>query len=466
MDPDPSNYSILHTLFITNDFAGIAIGISFLVILLICSALISASEVALFSLKPNDLKKLAEDSPKSYEHIEKLRERPRYLLAAILISNNFINIAIVIISYFVLNKLLPNALFERWATGLVHSIGLASDTIGWMANAINFLLTTAGITFLLVLFGEVSPKIYANLNNLRHSRLMAPSLLILEKLYRPVSSLLVEWSSRIESNIYEKRLTASSSKTTDKREIDVAIDLAVNDHKEGEIDILKGIINFGDVTAKQIMKSRVDVVAIDEASDFGQVMKIVRESGFSRIPVYEEDFDNIKGLLYVKDLLGYTDEKSDFDWQKLIRTNVLYVPESKKIYDLLREFQAKRTHMGIVVDEYGGSGGVITLEDIMEEVIGDIKDEFDHEEEVFYTQIDEHNYIFEGKTLLNDVIRILDLDKDIFDEVRGSADSIAGLIIELVGNLPNRDREIKYKHLKFKIVSVSKRRIEKININL
>ena len=275
----------------------------------------------------------------------------------------------------------------------------------------------------------------------------------------------MEWSSGVESRIYERRLNISA-KPTDKKEIDAAIELAVTDDENGEIDILKGIINFGDVSAKQIMKSRVDVVAIDISSDFNQVLKVVRESGFSRIPVFDEDFDTIKGLLYVKDLLGYTNEKEDFKWTTLIRNNVLYVPESKKIYDLLREFQAKRTHIGIVVDEYGGSAGLVTLEDIMEEVIGDIKDEFDQEEEVIYTKIDDHNYIFEGKTLLNDVVRILDLENDIFDDVKGSADSLAGLILELTGTMPARDKQVKYKDLHFKIVSVSKRRIEKINIHL
>ena len=464
MDPDPSSYSILYVLF-SADFWNISIGFFILLILLVCSALISASEVALFSLKPNHLKKLEDKNPLSFRKIEKLRDRPRYLLATILISNNFINIAIVIISYFLVTKLFPDALFQSWAESLTDTFAISATRIGGISRSINFLITTAGITFLLVLFGEVSPKIYANLHNLRHSQLMAPVLLFLNRIYRPLSTLLVEWSARIETNIYEKRLR-TSSKPTDKKEIDTAIELAVSDDDSGEIDILKGIINFGDVTAKQIMKSRVDVVAIEESSDFGQVMKIVRDSGFSRIPVYEEDFDNIKGLLYVKDLLGYSEEMSSFIWQKLIRNNVLYVPESKKIYDLLREFQSKRTHMGIVVDEYGGSDGVITLEDIMEEVIGEIKDEFDQEEEVDYSKIDDHNYIFEGKSLLNDVIRILDLDKDIFDDARGSADSIAGFIIEMTGSLPNRDREIKYKQLRFKIVSVSKRRIEKINIHL
>jgi gliding motility-associated protein GldE len=465
LDPDPSNYLIHNILFSSSDFWPITLGILILILLVAGSALISASEVALFSLKPIDLKKLEESHPASYIKIERLREKPKYLLATILISNNFINIAIVIISYFIVSKLLPPDVFRSIALEIVELLNLSPQRVEGIDSGINFIITTAGITFLLVLFGEVSPKIYANLNNIKHSRLMASPLLFLEKVYRPLSGLLVIWSSRIESNIYEKRLTATA-KYTDKKELDAAIELAVSSDQNGEIDILKGIINFGDVTAKQIMKSRVDVISIDESNDFHQVMQIVRDSGFSRIPVYSEDFDNIKGILYVKDLLGYTEEKATFKWAKLIRNTVLYVPESKKIYDLLREFQAKRTHMGIVVDEYGGSAGVITLEDIMEEVIGDIKDEFDQEEEPFYTKIDDHNYIFEGKTLINDVIRILELDKDIFDQVRGTADSIAGLIIELTGSIPHVDKEIKFKHLRFKIVSVSKRRIEKVNIHI
>ena len=464
MDPDPSQFFNIFIIASSLNFWTISSGIVSLIILLFFSAMISASEVALFSLKPNDLKLLQENHESSFLKIQKLRDRPRYLLASILISNNFINIAIVILSYYLLSKLLPNEVYHNLAELAVNSIGIPTS-VEKAAIIFNFLISTAGITFILVLFGEVSPKIYANLNNLRHSRMMAPSLLILEKIYKPISTILVEWSSRVEYKIYEKRLS-SANKPTNKKEIDTAIELAVSDDENGEIDILKGIINFGDVSAKQIMKSRVDVVALDKSADFGQVMKVVRDSGFSRIPIFEEDFDKIEGLLYVKDLLGFTNEKSAFKWNKLIRNNVLYVPESKKIYDLLREFQSKHTHIAIVVDEYGGSAGLVTMEDIMEEVIGDIKDEFDQEEEVVYTKIDDHNFIFEGKTLLNDVVRILDLDKDIFDEEKGSADSIAGFILELTGKMPIRDRELKYRHLKFKIVSVSKRRIEKININI
>ncbi|MEE9373692.1 MAG: gliding motility-associated protein GldE [Saprospiraceae bacterium] len=464
MDPDPLQYLDIY-LIASIGFWNISFGVFLLILLLFLSAMISASEVALFSLKPNDLKKLEETYHKAFKKIEKLREKPKYLLANILISNNFINIAIVILSYFLLSKMLPDTVYNKLAENTVSIFGEGLRTNKQWAAIYNFIISTTSITFLLVLFGEVSPKIYANLNNVKHSRMMATPLLILESLYRPISTLLVEWSSGIERKIYEKRLILTGN-PTDKKDIDAAIDLAVSADDSGEIDILKGIINFGDVSAKQIMKSRVDVIALNISADFGQVMKVVRDSGFSRIPIFKEDFDAILGLLYVKDLLGYSNEGNNFNWQKLIRKNVLYVPESKRLYDLLREFQAKRTHIAIVVDEYGGSAGIVTLEDIMEEVIGDIKDEFDLDEEVIYTKIDEHNYIFEGKTMLNDVVRLLDLNNDIFDDVKGSADSLAGLILELLGTMPKRDIEIKFKDLHFKIISVSKRRIEKINIHL
>lgn len=465
MDPDPSLY--LGYIFLLSNLGWfqISLGIGLLIFLLFLSAMISASEVALFSLQPNDLKNLEENHPDSFQKIDRLRKRPKYLLATILISNNFINISIAVLSFYLLSNMIPISVYDDLALFTRESfIGSFRTSEQW-SEMYNFIINTAIITFLLVLFGEVTPKIYANLNNLKHSRMMASPLLLLEKIYRPFSGVLVGWSSGVEEKIYERRLNLTG-KTTDKKDIDTAIELAVSDDDSGEIDMLKGIINFGDVVTKQIMKSRVDVVALDITADYEEVMKMARESGFSRIPVYEDDFDTIKGLLFVKDLLGHSDEKKDFQWTKLVRNNVLYVPESKKIYDLLREFQAKRTHLAIVVDEYGGSAGLVTLEDIMEEVIGDIKDEFDHEEEVDYTKIDEHNYIFEGKTLLNDVVRILDLENDIFDDVKGESDSLAGLILELTGTMPARDKELKYKDLTFKIVSVSKRRIEKININL
>lgn len=465
MDPDPPSLILFDHFILLANFTQIGGMLLLLLILLICSALISASEVAFFSLSPQDIGTLNKEGGKANENIISLKERPRNLLATILISNNFINIAIVILSDYVIRKSIPEATFIAWAEQLVQGAGLSFISVSLWASIISVTITIVGVTFLLVLFGEVAPKIYANLNNIRHAKLMALPLIILSKLFAPLNGLLVQFSGKIEERVYRQRLTTHS--TTDKKEIDKAIDLAVaEEHDREDVDILKGIIKFGDVTTKQIMKSRVDVTALDIEEDFKSVMRTIKDSGFSRLPVYEEDFDNIKGILYVKDLLAYTQQDAQFDWTQLIRSNTMYIPEAKKIDELLKEFQLKRTHMAVVVDEYGGTQGLVTLEDIMEEVIGDIRDEFDADEEVDYLKIDDHNYIFDGKTLINDVARIIDVDNDLFNEGRGSADSLAGLILELEGQIPKRDKVINYGDFKFKIVSVNKRRIEKINITL
>ena len=292
---------------------------------------------------------------------------------------------------------------------------------------------------------------------------MSGPLTFLMWLLNPASSILVGWSSKME-----KRLSANSSQNlTSKEDIDAAIDLTMtNDtpHATQEADILKGIVNFGDTSAKQIMHPRMDIVYVDVENTFKEVMKIVKESGYSRLPVIKEDLDNISGILYVKDLLAYTEEGDQFEWQKLIRPSALFVPESKKIDELLREFQLKRMHMAVIVDEYGGTAGIATLEDIMEEVVGDIKDEFDQEEDVDFIKITDNNYIFEGKTLLNDVCRIIGVSAGYFDDVRGDADSLAGLILEIVGAIPNSEKEITINDITLKVVTVTKRRIEKISL--
>ena len=293
---------------------------------------------------------------------------------------------------------------------------------------------------------------------------MAIPLAILERICSPFSSILVGLSNRLESKFSK----GNNLSNTSREDIDKAIELSVSDGQNAnqEVDILKGIVKFGDVTAKQIMKSRVDVVALDEESDFAEVLDTVKSSGYSRIPVFKDDFDTVTGILYVKDLLGHTSESKDFEWKTLVRTSVLYVPESKKIDDLLREFQSKRTHIGIVVDEYGGSAGLITLEDVMEEVVGDIKDEFDDTEDIEYVQIGKDNYIFEGKSMINDVCRVIGKDTNFFDDIRGNADSLAGLILETTGIIPKVEKRIIYQDVEFGIVSVTKRRIEKINVKI
>lgn len=433
--------------------------------LLFSSALVSGSEVAFFSLSYTDLKKLKESDTVADQAIIVLKEQPRKLLATILISNNFINIAIVILSDFVLQSAFPDTAFDHWAETLLRIFFIPSiNQIEIWGDLLGFLITIAGVTFLLVLFGEVAPKVYARINNLKLARFMARPLDIMMRLFHPVSIVLVR-----STGIMERRLAgAGNGNSPSRADIDEAIELTVSQEKGAgrDIDILKRIVKFGDVTVKQIMRSRVDVVAIDFRIDYRELLQTIREAGYSRIPVYENDFDNVTGILYVKDLLGHLNEPVDFEWQELIRPDVHYVPEAKKINDLLKEFQVEHLHMAVVVDEYGGSSGIVTLEDIMEEIIGEIKDEFDDEVEVVYKKIDTYNYLFEGKTLLNDVCRIIGIDTNSFDEVKGEADSLAGLILEIKGHMPKPDTEITQGAYRFKVVTVSKRRIEQILLTL
>lgn len=468
-EPDPLgeilfNYGSL--LLITDVGVGIWFAAILIICLLICSALVSGSEVAFFSLSPNDFTALKAEDSSSSGRILKLREEPRTLLATILIANNFINIAITIISDYLLGKLLPEGMLQQWAEKCISWLGaeqvLSSVMLG---RSFNFLIAVIGVTFLLVLFGEVAPKLYANSNNLRLARIMSGSLVSLKRVFAPMSNLLVSFTGFIERRLEGRTV---NGKTPSKQDIDRAIELTVQgeENAQQEIDFLKSVVKFNDVAVKQIMKPRMDVIALDFRSSFENVKDTVKESGHSRLPVFDEDFDNVVGILHIKDLLGVSQESSDYEWQELINTEIVYAPEQKKISDLLKEFQEQRTHMAIVVDEYGGSSGLVTLEDIMEEVIGDFSDEFDAERDLDYKKIDEHNYIFEGKTLLNDLLRVLDLDQETFDDIKGDADSLAGLILEQTGDFPKAGKEFKVKTYKLKIVAVNKRRIEKIKITL
>lgn len=464
MEAEPGNLLELFIFLTALSSLEVVLGVSFVCVLLFCSALVSGSEVAFFSLTHNDFEKLQQEQSASGQRILLLKEKPRKLLATILISNNFINIAIVIVSDFLLLRLLNTERLEEWARALIDVLSLDNFTsVPAVANLIAFLLAVVGVTFLLVLFGEVAPKIYAKINNIHLAKFMSGPMILLMRIFHPISQVLVNWTTLIERRARMRGVAATS-----REDIDEAIELTVSSEAktDQEIDILKSIVKFGDVSVKQIMRSRVDVKAVDFRINFSELLNLVRQSGFSRIPVYDNDFDNVTGILYVKDLLGHLQEPDDFEWQRLIRTNMLYVPEAKKIHDLLREFQRERLHMAIVVDEYGGSAGIVTLEDIMEEVIGEIKDEFDKEAEVIYRKIDDFNYLFEGKTLLNDVCRIIGVDTSTFDEVKGDADSLAGLVLELYGEIPKKDVEIAYNLFRFKIVSVSKRRIEQMLITL
>jgi len=342
---------------------------------------------------------------------------------------------------------------------------MSSVTEQSLAGGIRFAITIVGVTFLLVLFGEVAPKVYASYNKIALALLMSRPLQVLMGLFKPFTYLLVNGAS-----VVERRLENHSQ---DQQEIDEAIDLTVSNREEGnengslhDVGILKRIVNFGNVTVRQVMRSRVDVIAVEQGISYSELLDVIREHNYSRIPVFEEGVDQVVGLLYVKDLLGFRHEGPDFNWRQLVREEVLYVPESKKVSDLLKEFQLQKMHLAIVIDEYGGTEGIVTLEDVLEEVIGDIQDEFDDDDEIIYEQIDDLNYIFDGKTLMNDVCRVVDIPTSTFDDVKGESESFAGMILELLGEFPAEEQEIVCEDFLFKIVSMGKRRVEEILITL
>ena len=437
------------------------------VFLLCCSAFMAASEVAFFSLNHTDISRLRQQEKEdniTAHRILRLLEMPRTLIATMLITNIFINIAIVIISDYVLKRALENGVIQTWPTYMVEQWHLPVS-IEWLHNVIDFLVTVVGVTFILVLFGEVMPKIYAKTNNIGLARFMCGPITFLSKFFKPFSFLLVRGTDRIERRL---EVYTQGSKKTSREDIDKAIELTVSSAPESkqELSILKSIVQFGDVTVKQIMRPRMDMAALDISIDFKTLIQSVKKSGFSRYPVFEEDLDNIKGMLYAKDLLEYLDNGADFEWQSLIRMEVFYAPEAKKIDDLLREFKSEKKHMAVVVDEYGGTAGMITLEDIMEEIIGEIRDEFDDEPDLDYEKIDANNYIFEGKMLINDVCRALNMDKTLFEDLRGDADSLGGLMLEMIGYIPKKDAEIKINQYTFKVTAVTKRKIEKVKLTI
>ena len=447
------------------------LGFVVILILLLLSGLVSGSEVAFFSLTANDYEDLEQGNNPSRAQLIELREKPRLLLATILIANNFINIAIVLVSEIILSKLFPTSLFVSWAVAIREQLaflrGVSAESL---SGAISFTITVIGVTFLLVLFGEVAPKVYASYHKVQLATRMAGPIGVMMRLFYPISSSLVKGASVIERRLENHTLDAAAASQED---IDEAIELTVSTNEDtGEemqrqdVDILKRIVKFNNVTVRQIMRSRGDVVAVDSKLSYPEVVAVIRESSYSRIPVVEDDFDKVLGLLYVKDLLGHRHEPENFAWTNLVREDILFVPENKKISDLLKEFQTEKTHMAIVVDEYGGSEGIVTLEDVLEEVIGDIHDEFDEDDEIIYQRIDELNFVFDGKTLLNDVARVLKLNTSTFESVKGEAESLAGLLLELLGRLPEPGEEVVYGHYRFQAISVNKRRIQEILITL
>jgi len=401
-----------------------------MVLLLFCSALISGSEVAFFSLTPQQINEIESEDHIKNRKLLKLLRKPEQLLATILIGNNFVNVAIVILSSYITNSIVD---FSN-------------------AKTLGFFVQIVIITFLLLLFGEIIPKVYATQTSVRFSKLMAFPLFYMGKFFKPLSAILIKSTSIVNKRI-SKRQNISMG------ELSQALELTADEISE-EKEILEGIVNFGNINAEEIMKSRVDVVAVDIRTNFSKLQAVIIESGYSRIPVYDGTFDNVRGVLYVKDLLPHHHKPNTFRWQNIIRPP-FYVPETKKINDLLEEFQTKKNHMAIVVDEYGGTSGIITMEDILEEIVGDIVDESD-EEEATFSQEKDGSYLFEGKTLLNDFFKITDLDSTLFDNLKGDADTLAGLLLEIKGEMPEKRESFTCNDYQFVVEAVDNRRIKKI----
>lgn len=439
IDPDPHLLSVMLDGFYRGFPPEAVITLVILILMLIASGLISGSETAFFSFQPADLDKLKKQYGKRGQKVIALRNKPKELLATILISNNFINVGIVVIS--------------TYLTTLMFNLN--------SHPALTFLVQIVIVTSFLLIFGEILPKIYANKKPVVFSLLMADTITVLMWFFKPLSLILVKSTAIIDKKLMAKKVSVSMSELSD------AIDMTVDESTpEEEKKILKGIATFGEKEASEVMRSRVDVTAIDREASFAEVIQVVTESGYSRIPVYSENLDRVEGLLYIKDLLPFIEEQEDTDWTKLIRP-AFFVPENKKINDLLQEFREKKIHMAIVVDEYGGTSGIITLEDILEEIVGEISDEFDVEEEAFhYKKLNASTYLFDAKTLLNDLCKILEIDDDTFDKDRGESDSLGGLILELEGKIPQKGEKINYGRFTFEIVDADKRKINKVKITL
>ncbi len=409
------------------------IAILIVVILLVGSALISGSEVAYFSLSPTDKQNLKNRGSRNSRAVLELIRKPERLLGTILITNNFINVGIVILASFVMNKLIDFG----------------------SSKTLQFLVQVVVVTFILLLFGEILPKLYANLYSSRFAQFMAYPLKFFGKLFYPISSLLIYSTSMVNRRLARKKQNISMDDLSEALEL-------TSDNISEDKNILEGIIKFGNIDVKEIMKARIDVVSADIKTNLDELISIAIDSGYSRIPIYDKTFDNVKGILYIKDLLPHIQKSKNFKWQSLIRP-LYYVPENKKIDDLLNEFQTKKIHLAIVVDEYGGTSGIVTLEDIIEEIFGEITDESD-EDEVFFNQISADEYLFNGKILLNDLYKILETEDDIFESVKGDADTLAGLILELKGDFPDKGEKTSFRNFEFIIEAVDKRRIKQIRL--
>lgn len=405
------------------------------VLLLYASGFVSASEIAFFSLSPSDLSEIEEEKSSSDLKIKTLLEDSEHLLATILISNNFVNVTII---------MLCNYFFA----GVIDFGG---------AQILEFLVITVILTFLLLLFGEIMPKIYSAQHTLAFCRKAAPVIYLLRSVFKPISNLLVH-SSFVVNKLSRKHKTRNLSVD----ELSQALELTDKNDISEESTMLEGIIRFGEETAKEVMTARLDMVDLEVNTPFSKVLECVVDNAYSRIPVYEDSRDNIKGILYIKDLLPYLKQGDDFKWQNLIRS-AFFVPETKKIDDLLHDFQINKIHIAVVVDEFGGTSGIVTMEDIIEEIVGEINDEYDEEERTF-VKLSENTYIFEAKTFLSDFYKIVKADPEEFDAIAVDADTLAGLVLELKGEFPALHEVLTFKNYRFEVLEMDARRILKIKV--
>ena len=435
MDPEPSvlvSYLLIsNTSFITS--------VILLFILLACSALISGAEVAFFSLTKSNIDEGIENKSSAMEIIASLLERPKKLLATILVANNFINIAIVLLFAYI-----GETLFRDITNPIVR-----------------FLLEVVSATFLILLFGEIIPKIYASRNSVKFSSFMARPLKILDVVFSPISLPMRYGTLKIEDRFGKQRSNLSVDQLSQALEL-----TDDNDTTQEEQKLLQGIVSFGNTDTKQVMRPRMDLFALSIDTSFDDILKDIVDHGYSRIPVYEESIDTIKGILYVKDLLPHLNKKS-FNWTSLLR-DPFFVPENKKLDDLMVEFQTKKVHLAVVVDEYGGTSGLVSLEDVIEEIVGDISDEYD-DDDLIYTKLDDYNFSFEGKTPLKDVYKITGIDDediDDFENRKGEAETLAGFVLEISGGFPRVGSKINFKNYVFTIEALERKRIKQIKLTL
>ena len=416
---------------------GVIIATILAAVLLLMSAFASGSEIAFFSLSPSDVAELEDGKFDADKKIQNLRDDSERTLATILIANNFVNVTIIMLLNYVI-------------AGVI--------SFGERALLLQFLFTTVILTFLLLLFGEIMPKVYARQDPLKFCRRCVGGIMFARKLFWPIENIL------LKSGMMAEKIIQKENHVLSVDDLEQALELTDKNDIKDEQNMLKGIIRFGDETAKEVMTSRLNIVDLDIRSNYADVLKCIEDNNYSRIPVYQDNTDNIRGILYIKDLLPHLTKSSNFRWQSLIRPPY-FVPETKKIDDLLREFQENKVHIAIVVDEFGGTSGIVTLEDILEEIVGEINDEYD-EEEKFYSKLNYNTFIFEGKTLLTDLCRILNVDDEEFEEVEGDADTLAGLLLEIKGDFPSIHEKIDYKNYTFEVMNVEERRISKIKVTV